>query len=439
MSASRASIFSRPILRAAAAALVPAVRPTIPARISHHFGQPSQLRSYQKINLDKRRDPNADLIFTKDHVPSLEYYKEYVKNHDPDDITAEEMHRAVDIFCSVAKRGSSTWRARLEMDHSIDSYTLHHAAAPLMEDRSMKKYLEVGFEMMATASLLSYGPSTISLMQTFLLVELGTKRRKIVSAVEAQFKRLVQTEKNPDILTIQGLVARKEGRNDAALKFLNEAIELGNAGKPPPPSIESLFSIIASPVLDNTSFTNFYLRKPRWHYEIPCRHVQGLLLLKKKQVDPSAALKALHSFLINAVELDDPVAYMQLSALHEHNARLRRYFLLKAAQVGHKEGIRLLVKEYLIQLEEAEKSASPEALREAPEIQYIWGWILIAERKRIPGQTDDTISQDLKEIDQAVKEGRAQISLGEVTNFGTFTIRIWIDEGEESRGIELII
>ncbi|KAK3990220.1 hypothetical protein QBC44DRAFT_239723 [Cladorrhinum sp. PSN332] len=373
--------------------------------------------------------PDADLIFKKEDVPNLEFFNEYAEIHGPGDITGETMHRVVATFCAIAKSGNSTWKPKLEMDYSIDNYTLHHSAIPLM---------------MATASSLSYQPSTLTLMRLFLILNQQRKVRnprfaKIALSTEAQFKQLARTETNPDILTIQGLLAKRDGRDDAALRFFTEAINMGerNAGNPPRPTGFLMDLVSPDRLSDDSERDNPRLREPRWHFEVVCRQMRALLLLKKG--DDAAALE---SFVINAVELDSPDAYVGLAKLDPlKSAEANRFWLTKAAQTGHPEATRLLVKEYLMQLEEAEKSPSPQAKKDAPEIRLIWGWVKIAGKVAVQELSDDRdLTKDLLAIEQAVLKGRASMRLEGVNKDGSLKVATWIYEGQaEPRKIELTI
>ncbi|KAK4165364.1 hypothetical protein QBC43DRAFT_315805 [Cladorrhinum sp. PSN259] len=421
-------------------------------KIQQHYRRPLQARCYAKLRM-MRMEPlhktsGADLMFKKEDVPSLDLLKEYADRYGPGDITREDMHKAAEIFCSVARSGSSTWKPRLLMDFGIDNYTLHYAAAPLLAGPPGRLWL-LGLHMMATASSLSYQPSTMSLMRLFLYMGrpdkmLNQSILKLISSVEAQFKQLARTEKSPDILTLQGLLAQREGKDDAALKFFNEAIDLGqqNAGNPPQHDIRTMLDVISRHVSNDTKCENHLIRQPRWTFEGVCWQRRGVILLKKGLKD-----EACRSFLINAAELDLPSGFAELGKLctndsgffekilvMEKQAMLltRQFWLTKAAQAGDREAGRLLAREFLIELEEADESplSSPsqvhQAKYDATTIQFIWGWI------KIVGQSEEgeDFVKRLQMIDRAVRKGQASMRLEGVNKDGTLKVAIWIYNGQ---------
>lgn len=371
--------------------------------------------------------PDPDLLFKKDDVPDLKFWEEWAPIHGPTDLTGEELHRATTTFCSLAKRGSSTWKPRVEMDYGIDNYTLHWASIALIEG-SPGKSMEIGVNMLSTAASLSYQPSILSLkrfsLQWDLLRIINPLYKKMFTSVEAQFKQLAQTVRDPDILTLQGLQAQKEGKEMAAQKFFTEAITLGqqNAGNPPYNDMDYMREAVIQPAFDDIKGGNGLLRKPRWNYEAECRQQLGLILMKMGHKN-----KAEYQFLVNAAELDFPEAFLEVAKLDIFNDRDRKEFLLlKVAQIGNREACQLLVREYLMRLEEAQDSSSPELKRTAPEIRLIWWWMKLAGRYDKAKPDAELLKENLTMVNRAVKHGRVSFRLEGVNKDGTSQVAAWV-------------
>jgi tetratricopeptide (TPR) repeat protein len=192
--------------------------------------------------------------------------------------------------------------------------------------------------MLMTASSLGYIPSTLSLMRMLTGVpkQAFSKVKLAFRDAEAQFRRLVQAENNPDAFTIQGLLLQQEGRADSsALNYFDKAIE--TAARNTPPSAE-----------DQPKPAKQAVRSPRWAYEGTCHQQRGLILLRKGRTEEAVA-----SFRIVALELDLADGHAELAKLLPRDAPERETCLLKAAQAGNFEACRLLA------LDLADKAADP--------------------------------------------------------------------------------
>ncbi|KAL2156420.1 hypothetical protein VTH82DRAFT_1165 [Thermothelomyces myriococcoides] len=189
---------------------------------------------------------------------------------------------------------------------------------------------------------MGYSPSILTLMG--LLARSGenfyTKAQASPSwrEVDARFKRLLQTEKNPDAFTLQGLLLLREGKGDAfALRYFDRAIEAARdmPGAQPEPAGREAPSI----------------REPRWTLEPFCHRNRGALLLKQNRRD-----EAMAAFRILALELDLPDGYAELAKMLPPHTKERETYLLKAAQGGNFEACELLA------LHMADKAASSDHL-----------------------------------------------------------------------------
>ena len=388
----------------------------------------------------QKSDP--DLLFKKEDAPDLKFWQEWAPIHGPNDLTGEELHRATTAFCSVAKRGSSTWKPRLEMDYGIDNYTLHWASIALIQGPPGKP-MEVGINMLSTAASLSYQPSLLSLKR--LSLKWDAQRitnplyHKMFTSAEAQFKQLAQTVRDPDILTLQGLQAQKEGKAMAAQKLFNEAITLGqqNAGNPPHKDMDYMRDAVMKLASDDSKGGNGLLREPRWNYEADCRQQLGRILVKMGHKN-----EAEYQFLVNAVELDLPQAFLEIAKLNIFNDRdAKELLLLKVAQMGNREACQLLVREYLMRLEEAEATSSTEPKSKAPETRLLWWWMKLAGRYGNAKPDTELLEENLMLVNHAVEHGRASFRLQGVNKDGTSQVAAWVydSKGEVAQKVMLNI
>lgn len=175
--------------------------------------------------------------------------------------------------------------------------------------------------MLLTASSLGYTPSTLSVMRFIAAANDEPSTPKSIRATgdaEARFKRLLQTERNPSALTVQGLLLLKEGRDAYALRYFDQAIEAARSK-----------GLIPS-TKENSSSSSSAVRPPRWAYEGSCHLERGRILLKQGRKDEAAA-----AFRIVAFELDLATGYVALAKLLPLTAPERETCLLKAAQAGN--------------------------------------------------------------------------------------------------------
>ncbi|KAL2017673.1 hypothetical protein VTK56DRAFT_1833 [Thermocarpiscus australiensis] len=278
-------------------------------------------------------------IFKLSEVPPLQLWQEYTcQDGAPGDLTAEAMFNAALQYCAVATNNSSSWRGALERDHNIDPYTLHHTAIPLL-NRASGVASRLGLHMLLTASALGYTPSTLSLIRILADVDKDSaiRGKRVFGDAEARFKRLLQIERTPDVLTLQGLLLRREGQDTFALKYFDQAIEAARS---------SIHSAGAHPQTSNRQDAPAE-REPRWSYEGSCHHNRGLILLKQGRREQAA-----EAFKIVALELDLAMGYLELAKLLPETAPERETYLLKAVQAGQFEACPYLVQDAVARAKE---------------------------------------------------------------------------------------
>ncbi|KAL2260702.1 hypothetical protein VTK26DRAFT_5218 [Humicola hyalothermophila] len=265
--------------------------------------------------------PPGGLPFASEDVPDLQFWQDYTSIRAFEGPAADVLLNTAVQYCTLALRGSVNWRHTLQKDHNIDCYTLHHTAIPLLT-RPAGNAASLGMHMFMTASSLKYAPSTLTLMRMltgYKRSEFAKHRPKFRDA-EMHFRSLLQTDKSPDVLTLQGFLLLCENREAQALKYFDLALQTSNSNL----SEEEIRRKIVR-------------RKPRWTYEASCHLKRGAILSNLGRKEEAAA-----SFRIAAYELDVPEAFVQLARLLPKNAPETEICLAKAAQAGDHEACEIL-------------------------------------------------------------------------------------------------
>ena len=178
--------------------------------------------------------------------------------------------------------------------------------------------------MLLTASSLGYTPSTVTLV-SILSRSVGRKRLANSSFSDAltRFDRVLRTEKNPDALTLQGLLCLQEGQTaTTALRWFDKAI---HAARSLPPS-----GAYGGP--EPGTRKDPTARKPRWSLERDCYQKHGEIMLQQNR-----KAEAMASFKIAALELNHADGYAELAKLTPQDEPGRSVYLMKAAQGGNFE------------------------------------------------------------------------------------------------------
>jgi hypothetical protein len=218
---------------------------------------------------------------------------------------------------------------------------------------------QLGLHMLGTASDLDYAPSTLTLIRLLSRSKSGSdvQSSKLFRDAERRFSALVKTGKDPDALTLQGLLTlrRKEAvggdhnkRADAAaLSCFDRAIEAaaksGNTYAPLPdpnttPQGDIRKDAASAPPGGEMQHTK---REPKWPWEAVCHLGRGRVLSTKQ--DGHEAAEA--AFKIAALELDMPEAYLELGKMILRTAGREKEgneYLLKAAVSGNQEACLIL-------------------------------------------------------------------------------------------------
>ncbi|KAK4043497.1 hypothetical protein C8A01DRAFT_12978 [Parachaetomium inaequale] len=360
----RASVPARRAAGAARALLetnvAAAQQPLRPLRLS----QPRQQQRHYAMrgpSLLRRRSRPVEpdgLLFKHSDIPPVDLWRQFKSHRGLGGLTPETCLSAVMQYCDLATQTSGLWKEALERDYNIDLYTLHYAALPLLSRGHGEPAGKLGMHMLYTASGLGYTSSTLTLMGIIAHSPKESRARTgpVFQAVESRFKRILQTEKNPDAFTLQGLTLLSDGQPDSyALRFFDKAVEAARSIPQPSTADQPGPSKQATPAA----------RNPRWSYEGPCHQNRGLLLLKQNRTDEAAA-----SFRIVAHELGLAGGYAELAKLLPRDAPERETYLLRAAQGGNFDACRLLA------LDLADRAADPALPRaervHARDMAYEW-------------------------------------------------------------------
>ena len=230
--------------------------------------------------------------------------------------------------------------------------------------------------MLQTASDLAYGPSTMVLYRMLLQAEdlNNGVQANLFRQIEPRFKGLLLApggKDDPNLLSLQGLMLRRRGDDDAALQFFDQAIEA------------------ADRKFGRSSSTAGAIRKPRWELEATCYLGRGRILLAHGVQDAAEA-----SFRVAAFELDVADSYMELAQIlpdSSSSSSERENCLLKVAQSGHDKACLLLAQSEAAQAADKASTTSSSAkvkkqeqnhLRRAAEWFRLGGDVELADQIR---------------------------------------------------------
>ncbi|KAK0732783.1 hypothetical protein B0T21DRAFT_291424 [Apiosordaria backusii] len=346
------------------------------------------------------------LLFTDHDIPPFEAW-EQIRESDltrtPKGITMERMHEVANIYGSIATRNASAWQGRLQT--AIMLWMLTDLKLPL--------------HMLSTASALSYHPSTVSVMKLLAQMKNYSEARVKLREIGAHFRLLARTTRDPDILTVQGLMALREDQEDAALRFFQQAI-----------TADELKTGIMPPLLLDDWHAGqgetFPGRPLRFSYERSCYYKLGKLLLKRGQRDEAReALQVAGQQLRYAPALVEYARMLPLGVDAKNN-ELRHTFILSATENGNQEALRQMVVDLLMKYEDPEKY-SPKAFKEDPvDVRVIWEWCLLALSGRSETRSLFGDKSQFLRVHNAIWSNSATMSLAKQADDGEVTLDIWV-------------
>ncbi|KAK0673851.1 hypothetical protein QBC41DRAFT_265524 [Cercophora samala] len=374
-----------------------------------------------RYRIAKREDAAPKPVFTDEDIPPWEVWESLEK--DPGlrtlpGLTTERMCQVVEIFCAIATHNDPAWQERLQSEFGIEPIVLHYTAATLWPVAGHK----LSSFMMATASALGYIPSTVSLMRILSQINDFSEARlkQPFRDIHTRFRLLARTTRDPDILTVQGLIALREKDDNAALRFFEQAVIAAKKD-----------TGVMPPLLPGDSSSHgdpFFLpgRPLRFAYEKSCYYKLGQLLRKKGELD-----RAREAFAVAATELRHTPALVEharlvpLGRTAEEN-KYREVVLVSGAVALSVEASRQMVVDLLMKYEHPE-IYSPKEFKEDPvDIRIVWDWCLLSvnmSQSKFPFAN----MTELEGVHKAIWSNRAKMSLvKQDEETGEVTLTIWV-------------
>ncbi|ODA79653.1 hypothetical protein RJ55_05247 [Drechmeria coniospora] len=140
-------------------------------------------------------------------------------------LSAEECYEYAGRFSQAIKDGSSPWAVSLGGGNAESARMLHQVACIMRQIHGSRSADAFAMAMWASASELGHRPATLSLARQ--LIRSGAfGRMPQLRKVEARFKQMVSTGKDPDALTAEGELLFEQGSFDAAVTTLRRALRL---------------------------------------------------------------------------------------------------------------------------------------------------------------------------------------------------------------------
>lgn len=232
-------------------------------------------------------------------------------------------------------------------DHGIDQYTLHYAGLSLLGGEIGPSW-RLGLHMLQTASDLDYVPSTLTLIS--LVAKTDPDSNTSFPNVMPRFDKIVRSGRNPDALTLQGILLRRQQQGTEALAYFDRAIKAAaGTGTGDSAKLSETTEIDDSSVSAGDSTATE--RVPRWSLEASCYLERGRLFLQEGRKEAAEA-----SFRVAALELDTTEAYLELAQLLPEGMQAREDCLLKAAVSLNQKACLLLGEAELQKAQEADPS-----------------------------------------------------------------------------------
>lgn len=301
-------------------------------------------------------------------------------------------------------------------EFGVEAIDLHYAAITLWTVSDQK----LSVHMLSTASALGYHPSTVSMVRflTQMTNYFEARLQQPFRDIEARFRVLTKTTRDPDILTVQGLVALREDNEDAALRFFQQAVTAAelDTGIMPPLLLDD-WQQMKGRTLPG--------RPLRFSYEKSCYYKLGKLLLKRGQRDEAfEAFKVAGQELYYAPAVVEHAKLIPLGMDAKHNGA-RHTALSSAGAQLNLEAFRQMVVDMLMKYEDPE-AYSPKAFKEGPiDVRVIWEWCLLAlseGKARFPFAN----KSEFRVVHEAIWNNRARMSLVKQADDGEVTLTIGV-------------
>lgn len=206
----------------------------------------------------------------------------------------------------------------------------------------------LGMHVLHSASELGYGPSTLNLVR--LMSTAAAKKSKAVAdsllfqKADERFKKIVRKGRDPNALTLQGLIYAGRRQDGPALASFDDAQRVGASGAwaksqrlQSPALLQDTAAASRSGEKESESLAAVAVRPKRWDWEPSCVLGRGRIFLKQGRREDAQA-----AFRQAALELDNAEGYLALAQLLPKDSAQREEYLTKAAISGVTEACALL-------------------------------------------------------------------------------------------------
>lgn len=239
--------------------------------------------------------------------------------------------------------------------------------------------------MLGTASDLSYDAATLLLVRIMKqsASPASLSRTPIFPPAMARFRRIAEKKRDPDALTMQGVIFENQGNDAKALECFRQALQAAPPKQDPKPPADPARSGIQdppSPDSDGPHIDSHPGARPfRWTWEASCHLGMAKVLLRQNRSEEAiAALK------IAAFELDNAQGYLQLAKTMPEDTPERNEYLRLAAVYGLVEASRLLGES------EVRMAERPDQSKEEWLQHCLWGkeWLSLGDDPVAPPPPD---------------------------------------------------
>ncbi|KAM6477903.1 hypothetical protein HDV62DRAFT_198875 [Trichoderma sp. SZMC 28011] len=198
-------------------------------RQASSVGKLGQLRHYAVPRL-KRTGPSPLEVYKLSEIPQSSLEAVIIRNPEAfQRHTPEEYYKCAEKFHEAISRGSDPWSITLTGKNGFPVELIHETACIMRQIRGPRSADAFATALWASASEAGYRPSILSLARH--LARSGAYGRVAqLRKVEARFKQLVSTARDPDALTVEGELQYEQGNYEAAIRALQRALQVGAAG-----------------------------------------------------------------------------------------------------------------------------------------------------------------------------------------------------------------
>jgi len=139
----------------------------------------------------------------------------------------------LEVFANISEKSGPDWPMRIKKEDRPPKEMLNDMGVFLSEEASSprggRQHGLIGFAFFSGASSLGCETSCISVISTLLTSKSGTAAFSwpLYKPTFARFRGIVSSVKNPYAMAVDAEIHRRAGRNNAAIRCLERALELG--------------------------------------------------------------------------------------------------------------------------------------------------------------------------------------------------------------------